>query len=70
MSGQVTPRHVAFAEARAVIDRARLRIAADRAAGRLSPEHAALIDELWGPIPAAAGRHVTPGTSAPGPLAA
>ncbi|MGW8762333.1 hypothetical protein ACWGN5_07520 [Streptomyces sp. NPDC055815] len=71
MSTQVTPRHVAFADARAVIDRARARIAADRAAGRLTPEHAALIDDLWGPVPAAAVHRITPGKGAtPQPLAA
>ncbi|WP_405561884.1 hypothetical protein [Streptomyces sp. NBC_01180] len=35
----MTPREQAFAEARAVLDRARVRIAQDRAAGRLSPAH-------------------------------
>ncbi|MFF1686045.1 hypothetical protein [Streptomyces sp. NPDC058254] len=34
----VTPRAQCFAEARAVLDRARVRIAADRAAGRLAPD--------------------------------
>lgn len=35
----VIPREQAFANARRVLDAARARIAADRAAGRLSPEH-------------------------------
>lgn len=35
----VIPREMAFANARRVLDAARARIAADRAAGRLSPEH-------------------------------
>ncbi|MEK9521424.1 hypothetical protein MIU24_18820 [Streptomyces venezuelae] len=35
----VIPYEQAIANARAVLDRARLRIARDRAAGRLSPEH-------------------------------
>ncbi|MFE0727063.1 hypothetical protein ACFW2X_02210 [Streptomyces antibioticus] len=35
----VIPRAECIAAARAVFDRARARIAADRAAGRLSPEH-------------------------------
>ncbi|APD18675.1 hypothetical protein SEA_MOJORITA_34 [Streptomyces phage Mojorita] len=35
----VVPYDQAIAGARAVLDRARLRIARDRAAGRLSPEH-------------------------------
>jgi hypothetical protein len=50
MSG-VIPREQAFAAARAHVDRARARIAADRAAGHLTPEHAALINHLWGPVP-------------------
>ncbi|MFE7516808.1 hypothetical protein ACFU8I_37115 [Streptomyces sp. NPDC057540] len=70
MSDQFTPRYVAFADARAVIDRARARIAADRAAGRLTPEHAALIDKLWGPVPAAAVRHISPGAPPHQPIAA
>ncbi|MFE1332055.1 hypothetical protein [Streptomyces microflavus] len=39
MSGDVVTRDQAIAAARAVLDRARIRIARDRAAGRLSPEH-------------------------------
>lgn len=39
MSGDVIPRDQAIAAARAVLDRAAQRIARDRAAGRLSPEH-------------------------------
>ncbi|WP_406334293.1 hypothetical protein OG814_11665 [Streptomyces zaomyceticus] len=35
----VVPYEQAIANARAVLDRARIRIARDRAAGRLSPEH-------------------------------
>lgn len=42
----VVPREQAFAEARAVLDRARARRDADRAAGRLSPAVAALLDQL------------------------
>ncbi|MEI5099030.1 hypothetical protein RB200_10770 [Streptomyces sp. PmtG] len=38
MNGDVIPRDQAIANARAVLDRARVRIARDRAAGRLSPE--------------------------------
>lgn len=37
MTAPVIPRAVALANARAVLDRARLRIATDRAAGRLAP---------------------------------
>ncbi|MFD5230985.1 hypothetical protein ACFWJ5_21095 [Streptomyces qaidamensis] len=39
MIGDVIPRDQALAAARAVLDRARVRIARDRAAGRLAPEH-------------------------------
>ncbi|MBT3157382.1 hypothetical protein KQH42_07160 [Streptomyces sp. CHA1] len=39
MSADVIPKAQAIAAARAVLDRARVRIARDRAAGRLSPEH-------------------------------
>ncbi|MCG7524906.1 hypothetical protein MHW47_10720 [Streptomyces sp. OfavH-34-F] len=39
MNGEIIPRDQAIAAARAVLDRARVRIARDRAAGRLSPEH-------------------------------
>ncbi|WP_424862137.1 hypothetical protein [Streptomyces sp. MMS24-I29] len=39
MNGSVIPREQAFADARAVLDRARQRIAVDRSTGRLSPEH-------------------------------
>ncbi|HEY1177939.1 MAG TPA: hypothetical protein VGF17_17415 [Phytomonospora sp.] len=42
----VIPRDQAIADARAVLDRARLRIARDRAAGRLSPEHDLIIRRL------------------------
>ncbi|MEV7243935.1 hypothetical protein AB0N92_22190 [Streptomyces sp. NPDC093248] len=42
----VIPRTQAIADARAVLDRARLRIARDRAAGRLSPEHELIIRRL------------------------
>lgn len=42
----VIPRAQAIADARAVLDRARLRIARDRAAGRLSPEHELIIRRL------------------------
>ncbi|MFE9099009.1 hypothetical protein [Streptomyces sp. NPDC007264] len=42
----VIPRSQAIADARAVLDRARLRIARDRAAGRLSPEHELIIRRL------------------------
>jgi len=42
MSG-VIPREQAFAEARAVFDRALDRIARDRAVGRLSPEHELIV---------------------------
>ncbi|MGW5304879.1 hypothetical protein ACWERF_13175 [Streptomyces griseoluteus] len=38
MNSDVIPRDQAIANARAVLDRARMRIARDRAAGRLSPE--------------------------------
>ncbi|MFE9340833.1 hypothetical protein [Streptomyces sp. NPDC007063] len=38
MRNQVIPREQAFANARAVLDRARDRRDADRAAGRLAPE--------------------------------
>lgn len=38
MSGDVIPRDQAIANARAVLDRACVRIARDRAAGRLAPE--------------------------------
>ncbi|MEU8721480.1 MULTISPECIES: hypothetical protein [Streptomyces] len=38
MSAVVIPREQAFANARAVLDRARARRDADRAAGRLAPE--------------------------------
>ncbi|MFH8993287.1 hypothetical protein [Streptomyces sp. NPDC017940] len=38
MTGEVITREQAYTNARAVLDRARLRIARDRAAGRLSPE--------------------------------
>ncbi|WP_432155554.1 hypothetical protein [Streptomyces sp. bgisy153] len=46
MIGDVIPRDQAIAEARAVLDRARLRIARDRAAGRLSPEHELIVRRL------------------------
>ncbi|MFD7121937.1 hypothetical protein ACFWAA_33590 [Streptomyces sp. NPDC059922] len=39
MTGDVIPFDQAIAGARGVLDRARVRIARDRAAGRLSPEH-------------------------------
>lgn len=46
MTGDVIPRDQAIAEARAVLDRARVRIARDRAAGRLSPEHELIVRRL------------------------
>ncbi|MFF9704124.1 hypothetical protein ACF1FE_23535 [Streptomyces griseofuscus] len=46
MIGDLIPREQAIADARAVLDRARLRIARDRAAGRLSPEHELIIRRL------------------------
>ncbi|ALM38201.1 MULTISPECIES: hypothetical protein [Streptomyces] len=46
MTGAVIPRDQAIAEARAVLDRARLRIARDRAAGRLSPAHELIVRRL------------------------
>lgn len=45
MTGPVIPREQAYANARAVLDRARLRIAADYAAGRLSPEATAQYEQ-------------------------
>ncbi|AVH58415.1 MULTISPECIES: hypothetical protein [Streptomyces] len=50
----VIPREQAIAEARAVLDQARARIAADYAAGRLDPDKAALIAHLWRPASAPA----------------
>lgn len=41
------PQHVAVARAAAVYGRALARIAADRAAGRLTPEQEALHDRLY-----------------------
>lgn len=46
MNGDVIPRAQAIANARAVLDRARVRIARDRAAGRLSPEHELIVRRL------------------------
>ncbi|WP_445396497.1 hypothetical protein ACSMX9_22755 [Streptomyces sp. LE64] len=45
-SDDVIPRDRAIREARAVLDAARLRIARDRAAGRLSPEHEDIVRRL------------------------
>ncbi|MFD5057399.1 hypothetical protein [Streptomyces sp. NPDC058394] len=46
MSSETVTREQAYAEARAVLDRARVRIAADRAAGRLAPEVELLLRRL------------------------
>jgi len=46
VTGVVVPREQAIAAARAVLDRARVRIARDRAAGRLSPEHELIVRRL------------------------
>lgn len=46
MSGRVIPRAECIAGARAVLDQARRRIAADYAAGRLSPEQTAAYERL------------------------
>ncbi|MFI8817493.1 MULTISPECIES: hypothetical protein [unclassified Streptomyces] len=46
MTDDTITREQAFAEARAVLDRARIRIAADRTAGRLPPEHELIMRRL------------------------
>ncbi|MGW4602700.1 hypothetical protein ACWENS_05420 [Streptomyces sp. NPDC004532] len=46
MTSRITPREQAYANARAVLDRARHRIARDRATGRLTPDQAARFDCL------------------------
>ncbi|MET9955657.1 hypothetical protein ABZ135_29485 [Streptomyces sp. NPDC006339] len=46
MKSQVVPRAQCIAGARAVLDQARRRIAADYAAGRLSPEQTAQYERL------------------------
>ncbi|MFH9295654.1 hypothetical protein [Streptomyces sp. NPDC017520] len=46
MNGQIIPRDQAIAAARAVLDRARVRIARDRAAGRLSSEHELILRRI------------------------
>ncbi|MBT2381948.1 hypothetical protein J7E90_32920 [Streptomyces sp. ISL-111] len=46
MNGEIIPRDQAIAAARAVLDRARVRIARDRAAGRLSPEHELILRRI------------------------
>ncbi|MEV8065287.1 hypothetical protein AB0P32_03920 [Streptomyces sp. NPDC085995] len=67
MSDDIVPREQAFAEARAVFDAALARIARDRAAGRLSPEHEAIVREAERSYAAqhgAAGRETTPNLAA------
>ncbi|WP_411145313.1 hypothetical protein [Streptomyces sp. x-80] len=46
MNGEVIPREQAIAAARAVLDRARFRIARDRAAGRLTPAAELIIQRI------------------------
>lgn len=46
MSGRIVPRAECITSARAVLDKARRRIAADYAAGRLSPEQTAQYERL------------------------
>ncbi|GAB1329867.1 hypothetical protein [Streptomyces sennicomposti] len=63
MSDDIVPREQAFAEARAVFDRALERIARDRAAGRLSPEQEATVREAerrYAEKHGAAGRETPP----------
>ncbi|MEU2759357.1 hypothetical protein [Streptomyces sp. NPDC007094] len=46
MNAEIIPRGQAIAAARAVLDRACHRIAYDRAAGRLSPEHELIVRRI------------------------
>jgi hypothetical protein len=46
MSGRIIPRAECITGARSVLDQARRRIAADYAAGRLSPEQTAAYERL------------------------